>query len=102
MYEVALSFIQCSVQECGDEFVSVKESLKFHRRWGSKGKTFPCYYNPRNTCIAVVERASYLLAVHAVLWPSLAIGVGLAFWLTICFGWSRQQSSASRLPEVVT
>ncbi|ELT87024.1 hypothetical protein CAPTEDRAFT_186809 [Capitella teleta] len=78
--------IKCSLHECGDEEWNIKETRRFRYLWGQPDMTYPCYYNPEDPEQAILERITYAQAVHAIAWPSAALGAGILIWLGLCLG----------------
>lgn len=77
---------RCTLIECGDEIWNVKENRKFRKEWGTPGKTFTCFYNPVNLTVAIKEKTSPVVVMHAILWPALSLLIGAIIWICLCCG----------------
>lgn len=83
--------LQCTLHECADEEWNIKESMRFQGRWGQLGNSYQCYFDPPTEKYnwttggsVILERTTGSQALHAVLWPSLCLLVGLTMWLGLC------------------
>ena len=64
----------------------MKESDKFRSEWGHVGSSFSCYVNPDNSDQLILWRVPMSHVLNAILWPALALTIGVFIWLGLCLG----------------
>ena len=74
-----LSLLQCSYHKCNRVIKKNWEALKhFVGRYGEMGQTSKCYFEPSDLTYTILHVVTRATVVHTMLWPSVAVVVGLS------------------------
>lgn len=79
--------LQCSYHRCSRIVEDNSQAvLQFAQKYDLSSSPFPCYYDPNNSTFAVVEIVHLSTTANAIIWPALALMVGLiVFFVQVSF-----------------
>ncbi|KAK2147597.1 hypothetical protein LSH36_545g01032 [Paralvinella palmiformis] len=79
-------FKTCTLHECGAAEWNINQVYTFQRLWGQRGHPFRCYYDPDDVIQVILERRPLSQMIHALLWPTMFLVIGLLIWLGLWLG----------------
>ena len=79
----------------------MREVKRFRNKFGTDNQEYQCYIDPEDPFSLILERTPTSSMIHAILWPSLSLFIGLIIWLGLCCGcWKIEieDKNANRTP----
>lgn len=85
-FHIQDSALRCSYHRCSRIVEDNSQAvLQFALKYDLSSLPFPCYYDPNNSTFAVVEIVHLSTTANAIIWPALALMVGLIVFFVQIF-----------------